>query len=137
MRCRRPCAAAPWRSACSARSELPLSEFLGEADEDSFGAADVAEPIHVLVLHDVTDQLRAMLAQPRERVVDVVHGEHDAEVAEGVDRRGMVIGPTAFAAPVAHQQAEIEQTGLQRHERDDQFRRIAERRVQQTADSRS
>jgi hypothetical protein len=55
-----------------------LAELLGDPDEKSFGAADVAEPIRVLVLNHFADELRAALAQPSERVIDVVHGEHDA-----------------------------------------------------------
>jgi hypothetical protein len=54
------------------------AEFLGEPDEKSFGPPDVAEPIHVLVLDDFANELRAELAEPGERIVDVVHGEHDA-----------------------------------------------------------
>jgi hypothetical protein len=54
-------------------------KFLGESDEKVFGPADVAEPIRVFVLdHFTTDQLRAVLAEPGERLVDVVHREHDA-----------------------------------------------------------
>jgi hypothetical protein len=54
-------------------------EFLGEPDEKSFGPAYVAEPIRVFVLdHFAADKLRAVLAEPGERVVDVVHSEHDA-----------------------------------------------------------
>lgn len=55
-----------------------LSEFLGEPDENSFGASDVAEPIDVLVLDHFADELRAALAEPGECIVDVLHGEHDA-----------------------------------------------------------
>ena len=55
-----------------------FTELLGEPDEKSFGAADVAEPIRVLVLDHFADELRAALAEPGERLVDVVHGEHDA-----------------------------------------------------------
>jgi hypothetical protein len=55
-----------------------LPELLGEPDEKSFGAADVAEPIRVFVLDYFADELRAALAEPGERLVDVVHGEHDA-----------------------------------------------------------
>src|SRR5258705_329754 len=62
------------------RNALP--KLLGEPDEQSFGAADVAEPIRVLVLHHVANELRAARAEPGERRVDVVHGEHDAQVAE-------------------------------------------------------
>jgi len=39
-----------------------LAELLGEPDEKSFGAADVAEPIRVLVLNHFADELRAALA---------------------------------------------------------------------------
>jgi hypothetical protein len=60
--------------------------LLGLPDEKSFGPPDVAEPLHVFVLDDFADELRAVLAEPSERVVDVVHGEHDAEVAESVHR---------------------------------------------------
>jgi hypothetical protein len=38
-----------------------LAELLGEPDEKSFGAADVAEPIRVLVLNHFADELRAAL----------------------------------------------------------------------------
>src|SRR3954452_12487150 len=53
------------------------SDFLGKADEKSFGPADVAQPIRVFVLdHFPADELRAVLTEPGERVVDVGHGEH-------------------------------------------------------------
>lgn len=69
------------------------AELLGEPDEKSFRSADVAEPICVFVLdHVAADELRAVLAEPGERLVDVVHGEHDPQVAEGVDRCVAVIG---------------------------------------------
>jgi hypothetical protein len=55
-----------------------LSELLGEPDEDSFGAPDVAEPITVFVLGHFADELRAAFAEPGKRIVDVLHGEHDA-----------------------------------------------------------
>ena len=41
-----------------------LPELLGEPDEQSFGSADVAEPIRVLVLHHFANELRAALAEP-------------------------------------------------------------------------
>jgi hypothetical protein len=65
---------------------------LGEPDEKPFRPADVAEPIRVFVLDHFADELRAALAEPGERLVDVVHGEHDAEVAESVHRGVPVIG---------------------------------------------
>jgi hypothetical protein len=56
-------------------------ELLGESDEKPFRPADVAEPIRVLILDYFAHELRATLAQPFKRFVNVVHGEHDAEVA--------------------------------------------------------
>lgn len=56
-------------------------EFLGESDEKAFRPADVAEPIRVFILNYFAYELRAALAEPLKRVVDVVHGEHDAKVA--------------------------------------------------------
>jgi hypothetical protein len=56
------------------------------------GAADVAEPIRLLVLNHFADELRAKLAEPGECLVDIVHGEHGAQVAESVHRSVSVIG---------------------------------------------
>jgi hypothetical protein len=54
---------------------------LGEPDEEPFRSADVAEPIRVFILDYFAYELRAALAEPFNRLVDVVYGEHDAEVA--------------------------------------------------------
>src|SRR5574341_2215068 len=69
-----------------------LPELLGEPDENSFGTPDVAEPIHVLILDHFADELRAAFAEPDERIVDVFHGEHDAQVTESVHWGAAVIG---------------------------------------------
>ena len=74
----------PWLVPVSKRTAVvvPLSaEFLGESDEKTFRPADVAEAIRVFILDNFAHELRAALAEPGERLVDVVHGEHDAEVA--------------------------------------------------------
>ena len=55
-----------------------LPELLGEPDEKSFRAADVAEPIRLLVLNHFADELRAALGESGERPVNVVHSEHHA-----------------------------------------------------------
>ena len=60
---------------------LRSAEFLGESDEKPFRPTDVAEPIRVFILDYFAYELRAPLAEPFKRLVDVVHGEHDAEVA--------------------------------------------------------
>src|SRR4029079_5597694 len=67
------------------------AELLGESDEKPFGPTDVAEPIRVLVLDDFAHELRAARAEPLERVVDVVDGEHDSQVAQRVYRGVPVI----------------------------------------------
>jgi hypothetical protein len=45
------------------------------------GAADIAEPIRGFILGYFAYELRAALVEPFKRLVDVVHGEHDAEVS--------------------------------------------------------
>ena len=66
--------------------------MLGQPDENALGASDVAEPIHVFVLDYFVDELRAVVPEPGERVVEVVHGEHDTQVAQGVHRGVPVVG---------------------------------------------
>ena len=70
-----------------------LSELLGNPDDDAIGAADVAEPVRVLVLHHFADQFGAVGAQARDDVVDVIDGEHDAADPECVHRN--VLGPNS------------------------------------------
>ena len=62
-------------------SHLRSAEFLGKSDEKPFRPTDVAESIRVFVLDDFAYELRAARAEPFKRLVDVVHSEHDAEVA--------------------------------------------------------
>src|SRR5215475_5611419 len=51
-----------------------LSELLGKRDDDALRAADVTEPVHVLVLGDFAYELSAMGVQAHEDVLDVVDG---------------------------------------------------------------
>src|SRR5690606_1903651 len=69
-----------------------LRELLGEADEDAFGAADVAEAVNAFVIDDFVDHGRAELGEPGEGVVEVLDGEHDAQVPQGVHGGGAMIG---------------------------------------------
>lgn len=55
-----------------------MPELLSEPDEDSFGTPDVAEPIRVFVLGHFADEFRAAFTETGERIVDVLHGKHDA-----------------------------------------------------------
>src|ERR1044072_6765742 len=68
-----------------------MVELLGEADENAFGAPDVAEAIGIFVLDHVADEHGAALAEPGQRIVDVLHGEHDTQIAESVDRGVAVV----------------------------------------------
>ncbi|CDX44976.1 conserved hypothetical protein [Mesorhizobium sp. SOD10] len=72
------------------------AEFLGEADQKPFRPAYVTEPIRVLIPDHFTDELGAALAEPLQCLVDVVHGEHDAEIAQGVHRGIAVIRHDAW-----------------------------------------
>src|SRR5262249_39843303 len=83
--------ASGWVTSCGP-VKFRSAEFLGESDKKPFRSADVAEPIRVFVLDDVAYEFSAARAEPFKRLVDVVHGEHDAEVAQGVDRGVPVIG---------------------------------------------
>ena len=73
----RPCFA-DWRT---------LAELLGEPDDEALGTTDVSEPVRALVLHFAND-LSPVSAHVRDDRVDVIDGEHDAAVAQGVHRRG-------------------------------------------------
>jgi hypothetical protein len=65
---------------------MGFAERLGECDEDAFGAADVTEPIGVLVPHHLADELGAVGAQAGKDLLHVVDGEHDAPDAQRVRR---------------------------------------------------
>jgi hypothetical protein len=56
----------------------PSFEVLRESDEKPFRAANVTEPTRVFILNNFAHELRAALAEPLERLVDVVDSEHDA-----------------------------------------------------------
>jgi hypothetical protein len=79
----------PGTSTRSARRRS--AEFLRKSEEKPFRAADVTQPIRVLILNYFAYELRAALPEPFQRLVDVLHREHDAEVAESVHRGVAVI----------------------------------------------
>src|SRR5262249_49083825 len=56
------------------------------------GPPDVAKPIHVCILDHLANEFRAAFAESGERIVDILHGEHDAQVAESVHWGAAVIG---------------------------------------------
>lgn len=59
------------------RRDGPLADLFGQGDDDSRGAAEVAEPIAVLVLRHLAEEVGAVGAQAGDGVVDVVDGKHD------------------------------------------------------------
>lgn len=65
-----------------------LPDLLRQRDDDPFRAADVGEPVGVLVLH-LTDELGVMRsgAQTCDDIIDVIDSKHDATNAQRVDRR--------------------------------------------------
>jgi hypothetical protein len=58
-----------------------LAEFLGESNEKPFRPADIAKPIRISILNYFAHELCAALVESCKRLVDIIHGEHDAEVA--------------------------------------------------------
>src|SRR5215218_4480289 len=69
------------------------SELLGQADDDAFRATQEAQPVDVLVLRDLVDELATMVAQAGNDIVEVVDSEHDAAYAQRVRRRAFRAGP--------------------------------------------
>ena len=79
----KPCAFFSFPSRlCVPGVPLLSAELLGQTDENSFGSANVAEPIRVLVLYYFSNELRAVPAEPGYHLVDVFNKEHDAKITE-------------------------------------------------------
>src|SRR5215213_5117478 len=68
------------------------AERLGQSDDDALRATQEAEPVDVLVLRDLADELGAVAAQAGDDIVDVVDSEHDAANAQRVRRREVRLG---------------------------------------------
>jgi len=54
------------------------AELLGQSDDDALRPTQEAEPVDVLVLRDLADELGTVVAQAGNDVVDVADSEHDA-----------------------------------------------------------
>lgn len=79
----KPCAFSSFPSRlCVPGVPLSSTKLLGQTDENSFGSANVAEPIRVLVLHHFSNELRAVSAESGYHLVDVLNKEHDAKITE-------------------------------------------------------
>ncbi len=70
----------------------PVSRSARPADDDPLRAADVAEPVAVLIALQLADELRATGSQAGDDGVDVVDGECDMADARRVRRRVPVAG---------------------------------------------
>src|ERR671925_2073894 len=68
------------------------AELLGQSDDDALRATQEAEPVDVLVLHDLADEFGTVAAQAGNDVVDVADSEHDAAYAQRVRRRVFRLG---------------------------------------------
>src|SRR3954464_7702504 len=84
----------PAASALAARQVLSTyahadapSELLAQRNDNALGAANVAEPVGVLVLDHFADQFGAAVEQARDDGVEVINGEHDAAYSQCVNRR--------------------------------------------------
>src|SRR5207253_8180023 len=69
-----------------------LADRFCEGDDDARGAAEVAEPVAVLVLRHLAEEYGAVGAQAGGGIVDVVDGEHDTMQAKRVGRRVLGLG---------------------------------------------
>src|SRR5919108_4057849 len=75
----------PWERVEEAPGAPPLSrkvvnaseKFLSQRDDDSRRASHVAQPVLVLVLDHLADELSAVCAEAGHGVVDVFDREHD------------------------------------------------------------
>jgi hypothetical protein len=65
----------------------PSADLLGQLDDDPLRAADVAEPVAVLIALQLADELRATGSQAGDDGVDVFDGECDMAEARCVRRR--------------------------------------------------
>src|SRR3954451_5354681 len=63
------------------------AELLRQSDDDALGTTHEADPVVVLVLRDLVEELATVAAQAGNDVVDVFDGEHDAAYAQRVRRR--------------------------------------------------
>src|SRR5688500_18970999 len=81
-----------WAAAGVSRTSEGSAQLLGQADDDALGAAQEAEPVGILVLRDLADELGTVGAQPGNDIVDVLDSEHDAAHAQRVCRRAFRLG---------------------------------------------
>src|SRR3954471_16724018 len=85
------------------RRDGPLAELLGQGDDEPRGTTEVAEPVAVLVLRHLAEELSTVGAQAGPDVVDVVDGEHDPMQTQRVGRRVLRLGTNRCGGVVRRQ----------------------------------
>ena len=67
---------------CSVFAKLFMRDLklLRQTDQNSFGAANIAELVGVFVLHDFAYELRAVFQEPGNQFVDVFNGKHNPQI---------------------------------------------------------
>jgi len=68
-----------------------LPQLLSETDENSFRATYVAKPVHVLVVDDLIYDRCSKVPEFPQRFIKIRYREHDAQIAERIDRCKPVI----------------------------------------------
>src|SRR5467141_3534891 len=95
---------------------FPRADLLRQLDDDPLRAADVAEPVAVLVAHHLANELRAAGSQASDDGVDVVDCECEMADARGVRRRVPVAGPARRGVKLDQLEPSVAVRGL--HHRD-------------------
>ena len=72
------------RAGSCASGRRPSADPFRKFYDDPFRAAEVAEPIEILVLRHLADELGAVSPHAGNDVVDVVDGEHALESARAL-----------------------------------------------------
>ena len=91
---------------------LSARDPLGQLDDDSLRAADVTEPIDVLVVLHLADELAAAGLHGGDDGVDVVDSECDMADAQRVRRRVRVSGPDRGGVELHQLEATVPVRGL-------------------------
>src|SRR5690606_17084424 len=73
-----------WFSLCPCGYDL--SEWFCQRDNDSGRAANITQPVRVLILDDFTDELSPPGTQAPQDFINAVNGKHDAVQAQRVHR---------------------------------------------------
>ena len=68
-----------------------FTQLLSQPDKQSFRSPDITQPVRILILNKIADELGSMLFQPGKHLVNVLHREHHPQIAQCVYRGPPVI----------------------------------------------